>query len=58
MKPELRSHKNVIYELSRSESGWSFLIRDFNIRSELFEQKTDAIDAARQKIEELKGKKQ
>lgn len=51
MKPELRSHKNMIYELSKSEQGYSFFIRDLDIKSEPFEEKAEAISEARKQIE-------
>jgi hypothetical protein len=54
MKPELRSHKNIIYELSKSERGYRYFIGFLNFRSELFEEKDVAIAEARKKIERSK----
>jgi len=56
-KPEYRSHKNIIYYLSKSEGGWSFSVPDFNIQSECFEQHADAMENARKQIEISKLKK-
>jgi hypothetical protein len=57
MKPEIRSYKNVLYELSKTKSGHSFFIPTLDIRSEPFEKKGDAISEARKQIEISKLKK-
>ena len=57
MKPELRSHKNIIYELSKSGRGYIYIIRTLKFSSGWFEQKTDAIADARKQIEIAKVKK-
>ncbi len=53
-KPELRSHKNMLYELSKSELGYSAYIGELGIRKEWFEEKNEAISWAQRQIGEYK----
>ncbi len=56
-KPEIRSHKNVRYDIAKSERGYSIYIRDLNSRWEWFEEKSEAMGEAKKQIEAWKATK-
>jgi hypothetical protein len=54
LKPEIRSHKNMSYELSKSEPGYSVYIKELGFRMEWFEEKNEAVSWAQGQIREYK----
>lgn len=55
MKPEIRSHKNILYELRKEPDGYSFYVPEYKETSIRFGTKVEAISAAQKVIEFYKA---